>query len=162
MALLIAAGFTMGATMVDLAVSPLKVRVFNYHKWIGMTVLALALVRVLWRATHAAPPEVAMPRWQRLAAQATHALLYALIIAGSFVGWLYTSAAGYPVVYLRIWQLPDLVHKDPELARTLKLVHSTLSWCLLGLVVLHVAAALKHHFVDRDSTLRRMLSWRRS
>jgi cytochrome b561 len=160
-ALLIAIGFAVGLTMVDLPLSPLKAKVFAYHKWIGITVLALGLARVAWRATHAGPPELPMPAWQRLAARATHVLLYALILAIPLVGWLYTSAAGFPVVYLKLWQLPDLVSKDKELALLLKSVHKVLAWGMSGIVALHVAAALKHHFIDRDTTLKRMLAWRR-
>lgn len=162
LALLILAAFGVGLTMVDLPVSPQKLRVFAYHKWIGITVLALALVRLAWRATHAIPLPLPQPRWQRLAAQAIHGLLYLLIVAVPLAGWLYTSAAGYPVVYLKIWQIPDLVGKDAELAKILKVIHWSVAWCLIVLVALHAAAALKHHFVDRDATLRRMLAWRRA
>jgi cytochrome b561 len=160
-ALLIAVGFTIGLTMVDMPLSPQKAKVFAYHKWIGITVLALALVRVAWRVTHAAPPELPMPAWQRLAARSTHGLLYALMLAIPLVGWMYTSAAGFPVVYFKLVQLPDLVSKDKELAALLKTVHMLLAWSLLGILALHVAAALKHHFIDRDTTLKRMLAWRR-
>jgi cytochrome b561 len=161
-ALFIACGFSLGAYMVDLHASPTKVRLFAYHKWIGMTVLALVLIRSVWRLTHTPPPEVPMPRWQLLAARWTHYLLYLLMIATPLCGWLYTSATGYPVVYLKLWQLPDLVHKNKQLADVLGEVHANLAWALLCLVVLHSAAALKHHFIDHDSTLRRMLAWRRS
>ena len=160
-ALLIAIGFTVGVAMVDLPLSPQKAKVFAYHKWIGITVLGLALGRAVWRATHAGPPELPMPGWQSLAARATHVLLYALMLAIPLVGWLYTSAAGFPVVYLKLVQLPDLVSKDKELAALLKLMHQVLAWSLSGVVALHVAAALKHHFIDRDATLKRMLAWRR-
>jgi cytochrome b561 len=160
-ALLITAGFTLGATMVDLHMSPRKVRFYAYHKWIGITVLALVLVRLPWRLTHQVPPDEPMPAWQRHAAHVTHWLLYALMLAVPMVGWMYTSAAGYPVVYLKLWQLPDLVSKNKQLADTLVEVHGFLAWTMLWVVVLHVAAAAKHHFVDRDATLRRMLSWRR-
>lgn len=160
-ALLIVIGFTVGLTMVDLPLSPQKAKVFAYHKWIGITVLGLALVRVAWRATHAGPPELPMPGWQRLAARATHVLLYVLMLAIPLAGWMYTSAAGFPVVYLKLVQLPDLVSKDKELAVLLKLVHKVLAWSLSGVVALHLAAALKHHFIDRDATLKRMLAWRR-
>jgi cytochrome b561 len=161
-ALLIACGFTLGAYMVDLHASPTKVRLFSYHKWIGITVLGLVLIRSVWRLTHAPPPEVPMPRWQLRAARATHFLLYALMIVTPLCGWMYTSAAGYPVVYLKLWQLPDLVHKNKELADQLAEVHGFLAWTLFWVVLLHTAAALKHHFVDRDSTLKRILAWRRS
>jgi cytochrome b561 len=161
-ALLIACGFSLGAYMVDLHTSPTKVRLYAYHKWIGITVLALVLVRSVWRLTHTPPPAVPMPRWQLHAARWTHYLLYALMIATPVCGWLYTSAAGYPVVYLKLWQLPDLVHKNKALADVLVEVHGDLGWALGWLVVLHAAAALKHHFIDHDSTLRRMLAWRRA
>jgi cytochrome b561 len=161
-ALFIACGFSLGAYMADLHASPTKVRLFAYHKWIGMTVLALVLIRSVWRLTHTTPPALPMPRWQLLVARSTHGLLYLLMIATPLCGWLYTSATGYPVVYLKLWQLPDLVHKNKELADVLVEVHSDLAWALLWLVVLHSAAALKHHFIDHDSTLRRMLAWRRS
>ncbi len=96
----------------------------------------------------------------RLAARAAtsvHAALYVLILAIPLTGWLYSSAAGLPTVYLGLVQLPDLLIKDNALAAQLKLVHITLNYTLLTLVVIHAAAALKHHVVDRDDVLRRML-----
>jgi len=159
MSVLLACGFTIGAYMADLHVSPLKMRLFAYHKWIGITVLGIALIRLIWRLTHRPPPDEPMPRWQRIAAHATHWLLYALIIVTPLIGWLYSSASGYSVVYLKIWQLPDLVHKNEALAKVLVQVHGLLAWTLLWIVVLHASAALKHHFFDRDGTLKRMLSW---
>jgi cytochrome b561 len=161
-ALLITAGFTLGATMTDLAVSPRKVRLYAYHKWIGITILGLVAIRLIWRLTHRAPPDEPMPAWQRVAAHVTHWLLYVLMLVTPIFGWLYTSAAGYPVVYLKLWQLPDLVGKNPGLAKKLVAVHGFLAWTLLYVVLLHAAAALKHHFFDRDATLKRMLAWRRS
>jgi cytochrome b561 len=160
-ALLITAGFTLGATMTDLHMSPRKLKLYSYHKWIGITVLGLVLIRLLWRLTHPAPPDEPMPRWQRIAAHVTHWLLYLLMIATPIVGWLYSSASGYPVVYLKLWQLPDLVAKNKKLADVLVQVHGLLAWTLFCLVLLHVAAALKHHFLDRDATLKRMLAWQR-
>jgi cytochrome b561 len=160
-ALLITAGFTLGATMTDLHMSPRKLKLYSYHKWIGITVLGLVLIRLLWRVTHPAPPDEPMPRWQRIAAHVTHWLLYLLMIATPIVGWLYSSASGYPVVYLKLWQLPDLVAKNKKLADVLVQVHGLLAWTLFYVVLLHVAAALKHHFFDRDATLKRMLAWQR-
>ena len=156
-AVLITAGFTLGLTMNALPISPQRVRLFAYHKWIGITVLGLVLIRCLWRLTHASPPDEPMPRWQAIVAHITHWLLYALMIILPLSGWLYSSADGYPVVYLKLWQLPDLVPKNKALAGVLEQVHVTLAWVLFGLVMLHILGALKHHFIDRDATLRRML-----
>lgn len=161
-ALLVTCGFSLGAYMVDLHVSPQKLRFYAYHKWIGITVLALAVIRSVWRLTHRPPPEEPMAVWQLRVAHLTHYLLYALLIITPICGWLYSSAAGYPVVYLKLWQLPDLVHKNPDLAKVLVEIHGDLAWALFWVVVLHAAAAFKHHFVDRDATLKRMLAWRRS
>src|ERR1019366_8524687 len=130
-ALLITCGFSLGAYMVDLHISPRKVRFYAYHKWIGITVLALVLIRSVWRLTHKPPPEEPMPRWQLRAAHLTHYLLYALLIATPLCGWLDTSAAGIPVVYLKLWQLPDLVHKNRDLAKVLAEIHGFLAWTLL-------------------------------
>ena len=162
MALLITAGFTLGTYMVDLHMSPRKLRLYSYHKWIGITVLGLVAIRLLWRLTHPAPPFEPMPRWQRIAAHASHGLLYLLMIVTPILGWLYSSASGYPVVYLKLWRLPDLVSKNEDLAKVLVQVHASLAWTLFCVVLLHAAAALKHHFFDHDATLRRMLAWRRS
>lgn len=157
MTLLILSGFTIGANMVDMRISPLKLRLYNYHKWIGITVLGLVLVRAAWRVTHRPPPDEPMAAWQRLAAHLTHGLLYALMVLVPLFGWLYSSATGYPVVYLSLWRLPDLVGRNEALARALVTVHAFLAWTLFYVVLLHVLAALKHHFWDRDATLQRML-----
>lgn len=90
--------------------TPTKLRYFSWHKWIGVTVFALAVLRILWRATHAAPPlPRRMPAWQRGAAHLTHLLLYVLMIAIPASGYLYSSAANIPVVYLGLIPLPRLI-----------------------------------------------------
>lgn len=155
---LIACGFTLAVYMVDLPLSPLKLKYFSWHKWIGITVFLLALARVAWRSTHRAPAlPASMPAWQRRAAGALHGVLYALIVIIPVTGWLYSSAAGVPTVYLGVIALPDLVPKDKPLAELLKAVHVTLNYTLLVLVVMHVVAALQHHFIVRDEVLARML-----
>jgi cytochrome b561 len=156
-AVLIFAGFALGLWMTDLAISPLKFRVYAYHKWIGITVLLIALARLAWRAMHPAPPPVAMPDWQQRAASTTHVLLYVLMLIAPISGYLYSSATGVQVVYLGVLPLPDLVGKDKALAAVLKAVHISLVLALAALVVVHVAAAIKHHVVDRDGVLARML-----
>jgi cytochrome b561 len=97
-ALLIACNLALGISMINLSLSPLKVQLYGWHKWIGITVFLTAATRILWRSTHPAPPAVAMPAWQARAAAATHAALYVLMFAIPLSGWLYSSATG--VVYL--------------------------------------------------------------
>jgi cytochrome b561 len=156
-AALIVGGLALGVWMVDLPLAPRTLRVYAYHKWIGITVFLLAVARLGWRRAHPLPPPVAMPEWQRRAAAATHAALYALMLAIPLSGWLYSSATGVEVVYLGLVPLPDLVAKDKALAGVLKAVHMTLNFTLVALVTVHAGAALRHHFVDRDGVLLRML-----
>jgi cytochrome b561 len=157
---LILAGLFMGWTMTDMAISPTRLKVYNYHKWIGVTVLALSLIRLVWKLTHAAPPLPSMPRWQQLAARLSHGLLYVLMLAVPVAGWIYSNASGYRVVYLGKLPLPNLVDRDKELAAAWLQVHGNLAMILAVLLGLHVLAALQHQFIARDATLRRMLTWR--
>lgn len=160
MAALIVSAFALGWVMTELAISPLKVKMFNWHKWLGMTVLGLAALRSIWRLTHPAPPLSPMPAWQHVSAHALHGVLYFLMFALPLSGWAYSNATGYPIVYLGLWRLPDLVAKDKALAGQLVQVHEILGWLLVAVLVVHILAALKHHLFDKDDTLRRMARWR--
>ena len=154
----IAGSFSLGLYMHELPLSPTKLQLYSWHKWAGVSLFALILVRLLWRATHAAPPPpIHMPALQRLAASATHWALYALMIAVPISGWLMSSAKGFQTVWFGIVPLPDLLAKDAALGDLLKEVHEALNLTMLGLVLLHAAAALKHHFLDHDDVLTRML-----
>ena len=158
MVLLVFVTFPVGVIMHDLALSPNKLRLMSYHKWLGVTVFILVLVRLIWRATHKPAPLLDnMPQWQKMAAHGVHVLLYMLLVAIPLSGWLMSSAKGFQTVYLGLLPLPDLLDKDKVLADALSALHEVLNITLLVLVVSHVAAALKHHFVDRDGTLARML-----
>ena len=158
---LIFTGLFMGWTMTEMEVSPRKLQVYNWHKWVGVTVLGLAILRLVWRLTHRAPPLAATtPRWQRVAAHAGHALLYVLMLVMPLTGWIYSNLTGYPVVYLGMIPLPDLVERNRELAGTWLNVHATLGVVLAVVVAGHVLAALYHQLVMRDGTLLRMLAWR--
>ncbi len=152
----ILASLLLGNFMSDLPISPLRLKLVNWHKWAGVTILALSLVRLAWRLTHRPPPDVPMVRWQRAAAHATHWAMYLLFIAVPLAGWAYSSAAGFPVVWFGVLALPDFVAPDKALAESLRPLHALLAYTLAGLVGLHVAAALKHQFVDRDGLLARM------
>jgi cytochrome b561 len=155
LALLILGTIGLGLVMTDLPLSPTRLRLYNQHKWAGATVLALTLLRLGWRLGHR-PPPLQLAGWQRRAAPATHALLYGLALAVPLVGWAYSSAAGFPLVWFGVLPLPDWVPVDRELAAVLKLAHRALAYALAALVALHVAAALHHQFILRDGLLRRM------
>ncbi|MEO8314763.1 MAG: cytochrome b [Pseudomonadota bacterium] len=157
---LVLAAIFMGLTMTSMEISPRRLKVYNYHKWVGITVLALALLRIYWRLSHSPPPPEVVPRWQQISAHAGHVLLYILMLAVPLSGWAYSNATGYPIVYLGKLPLPDLVGKDKALAAQLVQVHGALAATFAVLVLLHVLAALQHHFIHKDRTLRRMLTWR--
>ena len=156
-ALLIFATFPLGLYMVDLKLSPTMLKLFSYHKWMGVTIFFLVAVRLAWRATHPVPPPIAgMPRWQEIVSVATHHTLYLLMVVIPLSGWLTSSADGYQTVWFGIVPLPDLLDKNKELGDTLGAVHEYLNWAMLALVGLHAAAALKHQFIDKDGLLQRM------
>ncbi len=157
-ALLICAAFPLGLYMHDLPLSPHKLRMYSYHKWIGVTVFLFAVVRLSWRISHRPPalPD-SMANWEKSAAHAMHFALYALIFLAPLSGWLMSSAKGFQTVWFGMLPLPDLVGKDKELGNTLQEVHEALNFLMLGLVLAHAGAALKHHVIERDDVLARML-----
>ena len=157
-ALLIFAGWGLGFYMADLPLSPDKLRYFSWHKWMGVTTFVLACFRMGWLATHAVPAlPRAMPRWQARVARATHFVLYLFMFVIPLSGWLMSSAKGVPTVYFGVLPIPDLIGKDKAIGHILELVHTTLAFSLAALVGLHIAATIKHQFMDHDSLLGRML-----
>jgi len=162
LAIALVAIFSVGVYMADLPFSPQRLKLYNWHKWAGVTILALSVVRLAWRLTHTPPPLpgkvlAAMPGWQTAAYHATHVALYALFFIVPLVGWAYSSAAGFPIVLFGVLPLPDLVSADKALAELIMPWHEISAFALAGLVVLHVAAAIKHQLVDRDGLMQRML-----
>lgn len=154
--------FAVGLYMTDLPFSPTRLKLYNWHKWAGIVILALSLVRLLWRLTHrppALPAQVsdAMPAWQRWAHHGTHHALYLLFFLVPLIGWAYSSAAGFPIVVFGAIPLPDFVPVDKALADMIKPLHELSAFALIGLALLHIAAALKHQWVDRDGLISRML-----
>ena len=157
-AVLIIGNLSWGLYMVSLEFSPAKLKYYSWHKWTGVTIFVLAAARLLWRLRHAAPALPAhMPTWESRAAHASHILLYVLFFAGPLTGWLFSSAVGFQTVWFGVLPIPDLIGKDRELADVLKIVHRSTVYTFGVLVAVHVAAALKHHFLDRDDVLVRML-----
>ncbi|MBT9596305.1 MAG: cytochrome b [Vitreoscilla sp.] len=156
LALMIVGSFSVGWYMSDLPMSPTRLKLYNWHKWAGVTILALSALRLLWRLAHRPPADLPAPRWQQQAAHATHIALYVLFFAVPLAGWAYSSAAGFPIVWFGVLPLPDFVSPDKALAESLKGLHAALAFALAALVGLHIAAALKHHVIDRDGLLDRM------
>jgi len=149
--------FALGLYMHELPLSPQKLKLYSWHKWAGVTIFLCVLLRLVWRLLHR-PPELpsGMPAWQRKAAEATHVLLYLLMFAVPLSGWLMSSAKGFQTVWFGIVPLPDLLDKNKELGDLLQEVHEILNFTMAGLVLAHLGAALKHHFIDRDDVLVRM------
>jgi cytochrome b561 len=157
----IVGAFALGLYMADLPFSPTRLKLYNWHKWAGVTILALSAVRLLWRLANR-PPELssqvlaAMPAWQQKAHHGTHHLMYLLFFAVPLTGWAYSSAAGFPIVWFGVLPLPDFVPVSKELAAAIKPLHKLAAFGLAALVLLHIAAAIKHQLIDRDRLLGRM------
>jgi cytochrome b561 len=156
LALAILGAFALGLYVADLSPSPERLRLITWHKWAGITILALSGLRLLWRLTHRPPADVPMPAWQLRAAQVMHLALYGLFFAVPLAGWAYSSAAGHPIVWFGVLPLPDFVPVDKVLADDLKELHEALAWALVAVAAVHIAAALKHQFIDRDGLIDRM------
>lgn len=159
-ALVILCNLALGLYMTGLPLSagPIKLKLYAWHKWAGVSVFALVLVRVLWRLTHTPPPPPAgTAPWQRIGASAAHSALYVLTLAVPLTGWLFSSAKGFQTVWFAVLPIPDLLARDPLLAELLRGWHASLNYAMLALVILHVAAALKHQWIDRDTVMARML-----
>ena len=158
MAVMLFGLLALGLYMTDLPLSPEKLKLYSWHKWAGVTVFLLLLFRLLWRIKNPPPPlPESMPKALQLVAHAGHFGLYALMFAIPLSGWLMSSAKGFQTVYFGVLQIPDLIEKNKELGHLLAEVHETLSWLFIILLVGHIAAALKHHFIDKDDILIRML-----
>jgi cytochrome b561 len=135
-----------------------KLQALAWHKSFGITILLLAIVRLVWRWLNPVPSlEGVTKSWERVLAGLSHVLLYALIFAMPLTGWMMSSARNFPVSWFRLVQLPDLVAPSEQTFHRMHDLHHLLFDVLVGVAVLHVLGALKHHFIDRNEVLRRML-----
>ena len=157
MAVLIIGLLALGLYMHELPLSPRKLQLYAWHKWAGVTVFFLLWLRLAWRVAHRPPPSpAAMPALLRQMAGAGHALLYVLMLLIPVSGWLMSSAKGVPTVWFGLWPLPDLIGPDRQWGLWLQQTHQVLNLVLMLTLAGHVGAALWHHFVLKDDTLRRM------
>lgn len=163
MAVLIVGLIALGLVMSDMPLSPEKLQFYAWHKWAGVSVFMLVWLRLAWRVLNPPPPYPAtMSPWLQRFAHLGHAALYGLMLIIPLSGWLMSSAKGVQTVWFGVLPLPDLLEKDKALGHTLKEVHEWLNYGLWLLLAGHVAAALKHHWIDRDGILQRMLPTRRA
>jgi len=161
MAVLIIGLLALGLYMVrlpDAGFDTKKIMLILYHKEIGLSVLVLLVVRLAWRLTQILPQLVDhLPDWQKIAARFVHLSFYALMFALPVTGWLMSSAAGINVSFFGLFTLPDFLPHDDDLFRQLIVIHKWLGYALILFICVHMSAALMHHFVLKDDTLRRML-----
>lgn len=167
MALLIVLAVLVGMVMGEEDFLPREARIaaFQFHKSLGFTVLGLALVRVVWRFSHLVPAwPVGMKPLEITLSKLVHVLLYLLMFAVPFAGWVLVSSSphGFPSVWFGMFEIPHLpvlstLENKAELSEAAGEVHETLAWGLVLLVAIHVGAALKHHFLVKDDVLTRML-----
>ena len=156
-AAVIVVAFFIGLTMLRIASGPTQDSLFFWHESLGTTVLALAALRLAWRAISPPPPLPAtVPVWIRTAAPASHNVLYALMLLQPIIGWLGASAFGAVVNVFGLFDLPVLLHEDKSLAALLFLIHKVVAFMLAALVTLHVGGALFHLVIRRDGVFRRM------
>jgi len=156
--LLILGQGTVGLLMTEMRNSPDKIEIYALHKSFGLTILTLALLRLGWRLYAGKPrPVPGVPHWQDAVAQLAHWGLYGLLFAIPLSGWVFNSAAGFPLQWFGLFNLPAIADKDDALRAFAHELHEWLFWALVGLALVHAAAAFYHHLFQRDATLARML-----
>ena len=147
-----------GIVMANKAGGPLQDFLYNLHRSLGATLIPILLVRLIYRLTHTPPPLPSdVPPIQQLAAHANHYALYALLMVQPFVGWIATSAYPAPITVFGLFQLPPIWRADRAFSETMFFVHRTIGITIAFLVLIHIAAALYHHFVRRDDILVHMI-----
>lgn len=158
LALLIVATAIYGLRAEDAPMGPPKFELFAIHKSLGLTVFVLMIARLGWRFLNPVPIlPPALSGWERLAAGAAHWVLYGLFLAMPLSGWVVTSAANFPISFFGLFEVPLISGPDKALQENASLAHQVLFWAILGVVGIHAAAALRHHFLLKDDILKRML-----
>lgn len=158
-AILILGLATVGLYMTELPTSPSKIQIYALHKSFGITVLVLTVLRILWRFLTKTPEDIdSATRFQIISAKIVHIVMYALLLLIPLSGWLYNSASGYPLRWFNLVSLPKLFTGfNPDIKQLAHLAHESLFYILASLLLIHAGAALWHHYVKRDTILKRML-----
>ena len=129
-AVLLLALFGLGVSMTRWVPDEQKIRVYSWHEWVGITVFALTALRLMWRLTHR-PPPIDIPAWEKIAAGTVYVAMYLLLIAQPIVGWLMSTAFGFPVVYLGLIPIPAPVPRIKSWPRACRgsTRRSRSGWC---------------------------------
>lgn len=157
MAILIIGMLILGTYMTRIPRSPQQIKLFGLHKEFGMLILMLVVVRLTWRLRSKIPTLAELPKWESFAAVSVHWLLYLLIFALPISGWLVTSAAGFPVSFFGLFVIPTIIPPNEQQLTLFSEIHTWLGYIIITALCLHIAAALKHYFIDKDKILQRML-----
>lgn len=148
-----------GLLMTNMKPSPDMFKIYALHKSVGITVLSLAVLRLIWKLSNPKPHSLPThQKWERFLAHLTHIFFYFAIIGMPLSGWIMSSAKGFPVSVFGLFTLPDLVGTSAEIGKLANQFHELTAYALIAAIALHFAGAMKHHVIDKDSTLRRMIS----
>jgi len=158
---LLVLSFGLGLSMTRFIGDDLKIRVYGWHEWVGVTIFAATIARLVWRLGHR-PPPLDVPWVERVGAGSVYVAMYVVLLAQPIVGWLMSTAFGFPVVYLGLVPLPQIVEVDRDLAARLQQIHFALAMTLVALFAAHIAGVLYHHLIRQDGVLGRMLPGRAS
>ena len=158
MAILLIGMLALGLYMAGLPISLEKLKLYGWHKEYGMLVLMLVVLRLAWRLATISPSLDGLPLFERVGARAVHGAFYFFMFAMPMTGWLITSAAGLSVSFFGLFIIPTIIAPNHDQLALLGEIHTWLGYGLIATIILHVAAACKHHFIDKDDILRRMLN----
>jgi cytochrome b561 len=156
MAILIIGMLICGLYMVDLPIGLQKLKWYGWHKEYGFLILGLVSLRLIWRLINITP-ELSLPLLEKIAARLAHWAFYGFMFLMPLSGWLVSSAAGIPASFFGLFTMPNLIAPNEDLLQIFRWVHYWSAYALMGLIVIHIVAALKHHFIDKDEILKRML-----
>lgn len=158
MALMIIGLLAIGFMMTQMAPSPTKFKLYALHKSVGLTVLCLAILRLIWRFTHVVPrvPDSLSPV-HRFLMKLSPLVLYGLMILMPISGFIMSDAGGHPITFFGLYTLPSFFTKNPDLSKAAQLVHHYTAWAFIGILVAHTGAAFYHHFIFKNTILQRML-----
>lgn len=149
---LLIVGFWMGGLE-----PPFKFKIYGWHKALGISVLALVVLRVVWKHASKSPKSLSTHKtWEKILSKTIHIVLYGAMIGMPLSGWVMSSAGGHPISFFGLFEVPPIVGKDKELSGLAAEIHEILAFIVIGCVGLHIVGALKHHVIDKDATLKRM------